>query len=71
MTFDKIHFIKFAFKKSPQIDSNIGYDKKLIPKAHDTKFLRLCSDSTQHIKQTAHKIKAACNALKSVTTFRP
>jgi len=57
---DKINFIQFATKNSPQIDLDISCDNKLISKVNDTKFLRLYVDSTLSWKtqteKTIHKL---------------
>jgi hypothetical protein len=56
-----------------QIDLEISYANKLIPKALDTKFLGIHVDSKLswkiHIEQIIHKLSAACYAMRSIKPF--
>ena len=54
---DKIHFMQFTTKNSPQIDLDIGYASKLISKAYDTKFLRIYVDSMLSWKNMVEQIR--------------
>jgi len=83
---DKIHFMQFTTKNSPQIDLDIGYTNKLISKAYDTKlFLGIyiyiyiyiyIHTYTVHclgkiLLNKLHKLSAACYAVRSVKPFMP
>ena len=46
MNFHKIHFLQFTPKNSPEIDLDISYANKIIPKADDKEFLGIYVDNT-------------------------
>jgi hypothetical protein len=73
LNFDKIHFIQFTTKNSPQIDLDISCANKLISKAYDTKFLGIYVDSTLSLKlrieNITHKLSAVWCAVRSVKPF--
>ena len=46
MNFHKIHFLQFTPTKSPEIDLDVSYAKKLISKAYDTEFLGIYVENT-------------------------
>jgi hypothetical protein len=66
--FKKTRLIQFTTENGPKINAN-----KTMFKAHDTKLLRLLTDSTLpwklHIEKVLHLLSAACNALRSIKPY--